>query len=88
LTISRKQQLLLFELAINSGDFYVLFQRKNHFINKRLQKPRRLNFKCMAAVNNVNKTNGNRYNSKVCQFHVLLPTETVIVAHPVYISFA
>ncbi|CAH1366369.1 unnamed protein product [Tenebrio molitor] len=27
---------------------------------------------------------GNRYNSRPCQFHVnfLLPTETVIVAHP------
>jgi hypothetical protein len=24
------------------GDFYVMFQRKNHFIIKKLQKPRRL----------------------------------------------
>jgi hypothetical protein len=31
-----------------------------HFINKRLQKPRRLNLK---FVNNENKTNGSRYNS-------------------------
>jgi hypothetical protein len=34
-----------------------------HFINKRLQKPRSLNLKCMSAVNNDNETNGNRYNS-------------------------
>jgi hypothetical protein len=34
-----------------------------HFINKILQKPRRLNLKYMSAVNNDNKTNGNRYNS-------------------------
>jgi hypothetical protein len=40
-----------------------MFQRENHFINKRLQKPRRLNLKCILAVNNVNKTNRNRYNS-------------------------
>jgi hypothetical protein len=50
----RGEQQLLFELAINSGDFYVKFQRENHFINKRLQEPRRLNFKCMPAVSNVN----------------------------------
>jgi hypothetical protein len=37
------EQQLLIELAINSGDFYVMFQAENHFINKRLQKPRRLN---------------------------------------------
>jgi hypothetical protein len=43
--------------------FYVMFQRENHFINKRLQKPSRLNLKYMPVVNNVNKTNGNRYNS-------------------------
>jgi hypothetical protein len=30
---------------INSGDFYVMFQRENHFINKRLHKPRYLNVK-------------------------------------------
>jgi hypothetical protein len=50
-------------LAINSGDFYVIFQRENHFINKRIQKPRRLNMKYIPAVNSVNKTNRNRYNS-------------------------
>jgi hypothetical protein len=51
------EQQLLIELAINSGDFYVMFQRKTILLIKRL------NFKCMPAVNNVNKTNGNRYNS-------------------------
>jgi hypothetical protein len=30
---------------------------KNHFINNRLQKLRRLNLKWMPAVNNINKTN-------------------------------
>jgi hypothetical protein len=62
-----------------------MFLRENHFINKRLQKPRRLNLKCMPAVNNVNKTNRNRYNSQSRKFYLifLLPTETVIVAHPV-----
>jgi hypothetical protein len=43
-----------------------MFQPENHFINKRIQKPRRLNtlnIKCIPAVNNVNKTNRNRYNS-------------------------
>jgi hypothetical protein len=36
----------------------------------------------MSAVNNDNKTNGNKYNSQSCQFQVifLLPTQTVIVA--------
>jgi hypothetical protein len=61
------EQQVLIELAINSGDFfgdfYVMFQRENHFINKRLQKPRRLNLKCIPGVNIVNKTNRNRYNS-------------------------
>jgi hypothetical protein len=33
-----------------------------HFINKRLQKPRRLNLKFVSTVNNENKTNGSRYN--------------------------
>jgi hypothetical protein len=33
------EQQLLIELAINSGDFYVMFQRENHFINERIQKP-------------------------------------------------
>jgi hypothetical protein len=58
------EQQLLIELAINSGDFYVMFQRENHFINKRIQKPRRLNMKCIPAVNSVSKTNRNRYNSQ------------------------
>jgi hypothetical protein len=58
------EQQLLIELAINSGDFYVMFQRESHFINKRIQKPRRLNMKCIPAVNSVNKTNRNRYNSQ------------------------
>jgi hypothetical protein len=59
------EQQVLIELAINSGDFYdVMFQRENHFINKRLQKPRRLNLKCIPGVNNVNKTNRIRYNSQ------------------------
>jgi hypothetical protein len=40
-----------------------MFQRENHFINKRIQKQRRLNMKCIPAVNSVNKTNRNRYNS-------------------------
>jgi hypothetical protein len=56
------EQQVLIELAINSGDFgdfYVMFQRENHFINKRLQKPRRLNLKCIPGVNIVNKTNRN-----------------------------
>jgi hypothetical protein len=67
------------------GDFYVMFQRENHFINKRLQKPRLLNLKRIPAVNNVNKTNRNRYNSQSRKFYVnfFLPTESVIVAHPV-----
>jgi hypothetical protein len=47
-----------------------MFQRKNHFINKRLQKPRRLNMKCIPAVNSVNKTNRNRYNSQSWKFYV------------------
>jgi hypothetical protein len=64
------EQQLLIELAINSGDFYVMFQRENHFINKRIQKPRRLNMKCIPAVNSVNKTNRNRYNSQSWKFHV------------------
>jgi hypothetical protein len=38
---------------VSFGDFYVMFQRENHFIYKRLQKPRRLNLKCMPAVNSV-----------------------------------
>jgi hypothetical protein len=42
---------------VTFGDFYVMFQRENHFINKRIQKPRRLNMKCIPAVNSVNKTN-------------------------------
>jgi hypothetical protein len=63
------------------GDFYVMFQRENHFINKRLQKPRRLNLKCIPGVNIVNKTNRNRYNARHVNF--FLPTVTVIVAHPV-----
>jgi hypothetical protein len=58
------EQQLLIELAINSGDFYVMFQRENHFINKRIHKPRRINMKCIPAVNSVNKTNRNRYNSQ------------------------
>jgi hypothetical protein len=41
-----------------------MFQRENHFINNRLQKPKRLNLKCMPAVN-VNKTNRNRYNRTI-----------------------
>jgi hypothetical protein len=67
------EQQVLIELAINSGDFwwlYVMFQRENHFINKRLQKPRVLNLKCIPAVNNVNKTNRNRYNSQSWKFYV------------------
>jgi hypothetical protein len=53
------EQQLLIELAINSGDFYVMFQRENHFINKRIQNARRLNMQCIPAVNSVNKTNRN-----------------------------
>jgi hypothetical protein len=41
-----------------------MFQRENHFINKRLEKLRRLNLKYMLGVNDVNKTNPNRYNSQ------------------------
>jgi hypothetical protein len=41
-----------------TGDFYVMYQRENYFINKILQ--RRLNLKYnVSAVNNDNKTNGN-----------------------------
>jgi hypothetical protein len=61
-TIIPCEQQVLIELVI-FGDFYVMFQRENHFFNKRIQKPRRLNLKCIPAVNNVNKTNRNRYNS-------------------------
>jgi hypothetical protein len=43
------EQQLLFELATKSDDFYVIFQRENHFINKRLQKLR-LNLKCMSIM--------------------------------------
>jgi hypothetical protein len=41
--------------------------------------------KCIPAVNSVNKTNRNRHNSvlKISCKIFLLPTETVIVAHPV-----
>jgi hypothetical protein len=62
-----------------------MFQRENHFINKRLQKPRRLNLKCIPGVNIVNKTNRNRYNSvlKILCKIFFLPTGTVIVAHSV-----
>jgi hypothetical protein len=41
---------------VTFGDFFVIFQRENHFINKSIQKPRRLNMKCIPAVNSVNKT--------------------------------
>jgi hypothetical protein len=51
-------------MLVTFGDFYVMFQRENHFINKRLHKLRHLNLKSMPAVNNVNKTNRNRYNSQ------------------------
>jgi hypothetical protein len=70
------------------GDFYVMFQRENHFINKRLQKPRRLNLKCIPGVNIVNKTNRHRYNSvlKILCKIFFLPTVTVIVAHPVVLQ--
>jgi hypothetical protein len=63
-----------------------MFQRENHFINKRLQKPRRLNLKCIPGVNIVNKTNRNRYNSQSLKFYVkfFFATVTVIVAHPVF----
>jgi hypothetical protein len=47
-----------------------MFQQEKHFINKRLQKLKRVNLKCMLSVNNVNKTNGNRYNSQSFQFQV------------------
>jgi hypothetical protein len=55
---------------VTFGDFYVMFQRENHFINKRIQKPRRLNMKYIPAVNSVNKTNRNRYNSQSWKFNV------------------
>jgi hypothetical protein len=66
-----------------------MFQRENHFINRRIQKPRRLNMKCIAAVNSVNKTNRNRYNSvlKISCKIFLLPIETVIVAHLVLLYY-
>jgi hypothetical protein len=32
-----------------------MFQRENHFINKSIQKPRRLNMKCIPAVNRTNR---------------------------------
>jgi hypothetical protein len=48
-----------------------MFQGENHFINKRLQKPRRLNLKCIPGVNIVNKTNS------------VLKILCKIVAHPV-----
>jgi hypothetical protein len=41
LSVIPGEQQLLFVLAINSGVFYVIFQRENHLINKRLKKPRR-----------------------------------------------
>jgi hypothetical protein len=44
-----------------------MFQRENHFINKSILKPRRLNMKCIPAVN---RTNRNRYNSQFWKFHV------------------
>jgi hypothetical protein len=47
-----------------------MFQQEKHFINKKLQKLKRVNLKCMLSVNNVNKTNGNRYNSQSFQFQV------------------
>jgi hypothetical protein len=40
-------------------------------INKRLQKPRRLNLKCMPAVNNANKTNGNIIRSRLFQIRTV-----------------
>jgi hypothetical protein len=52
---------------VTFGDFYVMFQRENHFINKRIQKPRRLNIKCIPAVNSVNKTNRNKTNRPVIE---------------------
>jgi hypothetical protein len=50
-----EQQLLL---AINSGDFYVMFQRENHFINKRLHKLRRLNLNasCQLSIMSIKQT--------------------------------
>jgi hypothetical protein len=68
------EQQFLFELAINSGDFYVMFQRENHFINKSLQKPRRLNVKCMPAVN---KTNNNQKTIVVQITHIFQDIFTV-----------
>jgi hypothetical protein len=50
------EQQVLIELAIKSGDFWWLFMS--------LQKSRLLNLKCIPALNNVNKTNRNRYNSQ------------------------
>jgi carbon monoxide dehydrogenase subunit G len=72
---------------VTFGDFYVMFQRENRFINKRIQKPRRLNMKCIPAVNSVNKTNQNRYNLvlKISCNIFFLPTETVIVVKNKYV---
>jgi hypothetical protein len=75
------EQQLLIELAINSDDFWWLLcscSNEKTILYKRLHKLRRLNLKSMPAVNNVNKTNRNRYNSKIsckicyCQLKQLL----------------
>jgi hypothetical protein len=70
------------------GDFYAMFQRENHFINKRLQKPRVLNLKCIpAAIMSIKQTEIGQFTvlKILCNFF-FLPTESVIVvivAHPV-----
>jgi hypothetical protein len=66
----------------------VIFGDFINFINKRLHKPRRLNLKCTPAVKNVNKTLkqteiGTIHSLENFMYNFLLPTETVIVAHPV-----
>jgi hypothetical protein len=60
-----------------------MFERENHFINKRLQKSRRLNLKCMPAVN---KTNGNRYSHGHGISSVVVIQLTLAVKQVLYIS--
>jgi hypothetical protein len=72
----------LFELAIKLVTFISCSNEKTILSIKDYKNQ---DFKFMSAVNNGNKTKGNRYNSVFpisCNFF-LLPTETVIVAHAV-----
>jgi hypothetical protein len=65
---------------VTFGDFYVMFQRGNHFINKRQTKT----FKFEKSIVSIKQTEIDTIHSlENFMQNLLLPTETVIVAHPV-----